>query len=364
MNGDAGRVVVLGDCMLDRLFTVSLAGFNPEEPNTFIYEYIGEKDFPGGAANVAANVVSLGARATLFGIVGADDNGGKLERLLYSNGISAQLYRNRDTVTTLKTRFRTYTSYQLRVDHDGHTPASFPFTNMANHFHELLCTGRYATAIFSDYGKGVFANPAYWRPSLDWLNRNDVLYLVDPSKVGDWTAFGGPLALFKVNLQQAMRFISATALHDDLQRIAPFSGRATPLDRYLQLAELLRSAFLLSGIRSQFLWLTLGEVGSLVGQTDVAHSWQHLPAYVMTDKNNPGVLDVCGAGDTCIAALAVHIATTVNSNRFQLIKDGCDHAARAAAVAVSRCGTATVTREDLAAVKYQAELQENLWQTK
>jgi len=99
------RILVLGDLMLDRYVYGAVERISPEAPIP-VLKVGREQAMPGGAANVARNIAALGGRASLIGLVGADDAGGVLKRLLDSEPrIAANLVVDAGRLTTQKVRF-------------------------------------------------------------------------------------------------------------------------------------------------------------------------------------------------------------------------------------------------------------------
>src|SRR5271166_1248707 len=111
-------VLVLGDVMLDRYVTGEVSRISPEAPIP-VLRVTAARGSLGGAANVAHNVAALGARTILVGVVGTDEAGAELERLVANAGgsIDARLFATSRRQTTVKTRFTTRSAHQLlRVD--------------------------------------------------------------------------------------------------------------------------------------------------------------------------------------------------------------------------------------------------------
>src|SRR6516164_7957599 len=110
----AGRtVLVLGDVMLDRYVSGDVSRISPEAPIP-VLRVIAARTSLGGAANVAHNVAALGARAILLGVIGADDAGAEIERLVATAGasIDARLFATPHRRTTVKTRFTAKGAHQ------------------------------------------------------------------------------------------------------------------------------------------------------------------------------------------------------------------------------------------------------------
>ena len=117
-------VLVLGDVMLDRYVSGEVSRISPEAPIP-VLRVTATRASLGGAANVAHNVAALGARAILIGVIGADDAGAEIERLVAKagDGVDARLFASPHRPTTVKTRFTTGGAFaqgdggdQLRLD--------------------------------------------------------------------------------------------------------------------------------------------------------------------------------------------------------------------------------------------------------
>src|SRR3954447_7242208 len=117
MHEDAARlnVLVVGDVMLDEYWFGEVNRISPEAPVPVVkVERADER--PGGAANVARNIVALGAQATLLSVVGVDDTARRLRRVLEADGISHVLHEDSGIRTTLKLRVIGHQQQMLRVD--------------------------------------------------------------------------------------------------------------------------------------------------------------------------------------------------------------------------------------------------------
>ena len=116
------RVLVLGDVMLDRFVYGDVGRISPEAPIP-VLAIAREVAMPGGAANVARNVASLGGHAVLIGVAGEDRPGDELAALLaQSSGITAALVRSRHRPTTQKTRYVADRQQVLRTDVESRAP--------------------------------------------------------------------------------------------------------------------------------------------------------------------------------------------------------------------------------------------------
>src|SRR5688572_11340044 len=148
------RVLVVGDVMLDRYWFGDVGRISPEAPVPVVrIDRIEER--PGGAANVARNAAALGAAVSLLSVVGSDEAGTRLKRLLGKESIEARLHRDRSIATTIKLRVIGRQQQLLRVDFE--TPPSHEV--LASKLKDFAGMLRSADAvILSDYGKGGLAH--------------------------------------------------------------------------------------------------------------------------------------------------------------------------------------------------------------
>src|SRR6516165_9735339 len=156
----AGRtVLVLGDVMLDRYVSGEVSRISPEAPIP-VLRVTAARASLGGAANVAHNVAALGARAILVGVIGADDAGAEIERLVATAGdlIDARLFASSHRPTTVKTRFTTRGAHQLlRVDDEAIDPLDDESAAEVRRRFEQAIT-QSDIVILSDYAKGVLCD--------------------------------------------------------------------------------------------------------------------------------------------------------------------------------------------------------------
>src|SRR6516225_10584794 len=149
-------VLVLGDVMLDRYVSGEVSRISPEAPIPVLHVTAARASL-GGAANVAHNIAALGARAILVGVIGADDAGAELERLVATAGdsIDARLVPISNRPTTVKTRFTTRGAHQLlRVDDETIDPLD---DETAAELRRLFARALTESdiVVLSDYAKGV-----------------------------------------------------------------------------------------------------------------------------------------------------------------------------------------------------------------
>src|SRR3954467_10524026 len=144
------RVLVVGDVMLDRYWFGEVSRISPEAPVPVV-KIDRTEERPGGAANVARNAAALGAEAILLSVVGRDEAGATLRRLLKTDGVSAQLHIDNEVQTTIKLRVIGRQQQLVRVDFET-SPSHEALASKPRDFQQLL--RQTDAVILSDYGKG------------------------------------------------------------------------------------------------------------------------------------------------------------------------------------------------------------------
>ena len=296
------RVLVVGDVMLDRYWLGSVDRISPEAPVPVVHVSTTD-DRPGGAANVARNVVSVGAHASLLSVVGADEAGGTLRRLIEASGIDARLHVDERMATTVKLRVIAQRQQVVRVDFEAMPPAEV-LSAQLDAFEELL--PEHSLLLLSDYGKGGLTHIVQM---IEIARRAAKPILIDPKGSG-YARYAGA-TLITPNRAELRAVVGAWSSEEDLER------RAQSLRRSLGLAGLL---------------LTRSEEGMTLFSDEGAWS---IPAQARE------VFDVSGAGDTVIATIAAMLAADAP------LKDAIAVANRAAGIVVGKLGTATASHHEL-----------------
>ena len=295
-------VLVVGDAMLDRYWHGAVDRISPEAPVPVV-RVTREEERIGGAANVAYNLVTLGAKASFLGVVGDDEPGRKLEALLEETGIATHLKRDPGLRTTVKLRVIGRHQQLLRLDFENE-PDHEALASQTEAFARL--TPAHGAVLFSDYAKGGLAHiPAMISAALAASRP----VLVDP-KGSDYSRYAGASVITpnRTELQQVMG-----TWRDDQE----LAAKAQRLRGELQLGALL---------------VTLGEDGMTLFDDQGA---LHVNALARE------VFDVTGAGDTVIATLAALVAAGMN------LRQALPLANKAAGIVVGKFGTATVSYEEL-----------------
>lgn len=297
------KILVVGDVMLDRYIHGTVERISPEAPIPILRRAHIEHR-AGGAANVAANLASLGGDVMLVGAIGADKDGDTLGELCKTIGRRFLTLNAPTGKTTVKARYVCAGHQLLRVDQDGTEPTQRALEDI-----EQAVAGQIGSAqalILSDYAGGVLANP---QPLIWRANRAGVPVLVDP-KGTDWERYRGA-ALIKPN-------------HSELRAVLGDHG---------QTELMCRGADLIRRIGIDRMLVTHGAGGMTV--IDRMGDYHHQPA-----KSGP-VVDVTGAGDTVLACVAYGLVLNI------LWPTILDRAAAGAAAVCARPGTSLVTPADL-----------------
>jgi rfaE bifunctional protein kinase chain/domain len=297
-------VLVVGDVMLDRYWYGDVARISPEAPVPVVLVNEQREDARlGGAANVAHNCAALGARTTLLSVVGADQSGRTLERLLKDVKVQARLHRDRSIRTTEKLRIIGRQQQLLRLDFERAPSREVLAAKLADYRAALADCD---VVVLSDYGKGGMAHIGQMIAA---ARRRGKRVLVDP-KGDDYARYRGASILTPT--RQEFREV-AGAWQDD----ADLARRAERLRRSLKLEALL---------------VTRGEEGMtlfLAGRK----------IHIKTEARE--VFDVTGAGDTVIGVLAVMLAAGAD------LEAAVRTANRAAGIVVAKLGTAVATYQEI-----------------
>jgi rfaE bifunctional protein kinase chain/domain len=288
--------------MLDRYWYGAVDRISPEAPVPVV-RVTREEERIGGAANVAYNVVTLGAQASLLTVTGDDDASRKLESLVARTGITPYFGRDAALKTTVKLRVIGRQQQLLRLDFEN-TPQSEVLASQSERFGEVL--GQHDAVLFSDYGKGGLAHVS------DMIARAraaDKTVLIDP-KGCDYSRYRNA-SVITPNRAELQQVIGVWANEDELQT------KAQNLREALQLQALL---------------LTRSEEGMTLFD---AQGSLHVNALARE------VFDVTGAGDTVIATLAALLAAGLS------LRAAMPLANIAGGIVVGKFGTATVSYDEL-----------------
>ncbi|MDT4952558.1 MAG: D-glycero-beta-D-manno-heptose-7-phosphate kinase [Acidobacteriota bacterium] len=304
-------IVVYGDVMLDEFVWGDVTRISPEAPVPVV-DIRRESVHLGGAANVLANAVALGARASVVGVVGNDRAGEQLRAKLKETGLPDApdtLIVDESRPTTLKTRIIAHSQTVVRADRERRTPVD---VETEARIIEVLKEAIKETDAFvvSDYDKGA-VTPRILSEILPLVYKRKVPVLIDP-KIRNFDAYH-PATLVTPNHHEALRLTNTEDHSDEALKRA---------------AHLIRER-----LGCESVLITRGERGMMLLES------YHEPVYVETVARE--VYDVTGAGDTVIATLAAALAAGASMLEAAILAN------HAAGIVVAKVGTATASAEEL-----------------
>lgn len=300
-------VLVVGDLMLDRYIWGDVERISPEAPVPIV-RAVRRDERPGGAANVAMNIVGLGARAKLFGLCGDDADGVLLEKTLREAGVETAMAMAPGHPTTTKLRILGGRQQMMRLDMEqtGGYPREV-YAALLEQFTAALPGA--AAVVLSDYAKGVLTE-ALCQQLIRAANLQGIPVLVDPKQ----RDFG--------------RYRGATTICPNLSELSVAAGVTTKdLNTLLAVGQTL-----VPQLNLHCLIATMSEKGIAILRE---HSRWISPAAARQ------VFDVSGAGDTVIATLALAAASGLE------METAVQLANVAAGVVVGKVGTVPVSRDEL-----------------
>ena len=302
-NYSTGRVLVIGDLMLDRYWHGATSRISPEAPVPVVHVKDDEQR-AGGAGNVALNIAALGGKVSVMGFVGNDEPAESLKALLQKAGVLCLFEALDDYPTITKLRVMSRHQQLIRLDfEDGFQQVSNE--ELLHQYHAEMMQAN--AVILSDYGKGTLNNIEQFIGLAKQLNKP---VLVDPK--------GTDFSIYK----------HATLITPNLTEFEAVVGSCS---NQQQLVE--KGINLLHEMDFKALLVTQGEQGMTLLTKDEAPL--HLPTHARE------VFDVTGAGDTVISVLAASLAANKS------LADATVLANMGAGIVVGKLGTATVNTEEL-----------------
>ncbi len=305
------RVLVVGDLMLDQYVWGDVSRISPEAPVP-VLRSARRTDVAGGAANVAMNLVGLGAQVSLAGFVGSDESAETLRGLLRTAGVEIDAVCVWKRPTISKTRIMAGRQQLMRLDVEA---AELPFATEIDSLLQSL-TAQIAAAdgiILSDYAKGALPEPVC-QHVITQARKRDIPVLVDPKG------------------SEFSKYRNATTICPNLQELSICTG--VPVQQMDTLLAAGRA--LIPSLHLEYLTVTMSERGIRVVHSNAQ---QDLHAAAQARE----VYDVSGAGDTVIATLAAASAAKID------LESAIQLANVAAGIVVSRVGTVPIDRANLLA---------------
>lgn len=300
------KIVVLGDIILDKYLVGNVKRISPEAPVP-VLEVVKETYSLGGAANVANNIVSLGARASLFGVIGIDDYGNKLSEIVKSNCIRLFPYYD-GRQTTVKVRMIAGTQQLLRCDYEVKNKI-----DEKTRFYILkdICDeiDNVDALILSDYNKGV-------------LEDHLCHVLINNAKVKGKLIVAMPKPS-NINNFHDVNIISQN--HHEAETISGVSYNG--LESLIKIGEKISNDY-----NTDNVVITCGKEGAF---------FYNKERYKMVPTFAKEVYDVTGAGDTFLAALTLSLASNFN------LEEALTIANHAAGIKVGKVGVAAISLDEL-----------------
>jgi rfaE bifunctional protein kinase chain/domain len=302
-------ILVIGDLMIDHYIYGSASRLSPEAPVPIV-NVKNESTTLGGAGNVVQNLVALGAKVSVAGVIGNDATGVQLIEILESEGVKTDtIIKDYSRSTTVKTRVLVGSHQLVRVDREVTDPLSKELED------ELI--GKLSTdinnadiIIFSDYNKGLFA-PGLTQRLIKIAADHQKKVIVDPKGL-NYEKYKGAW-LIKPNRKE----LAEAAKAEKISNISDVQNAA-------------KAIFLQTG--TAYLIVTLSEEGMAI----VTEQTSKLLPVKATE-----VFDVTGAGDTVIATIAYFVALGMP------VEEACELANHAAAIVIRHIGSATTTIDEI-----------------
>jgi len=299
------HIWIVGDVMLDEYLLGTTDRVSPEAPVP-VMRVRGSEYRPGGAANVARQVATLGAGATLVGTIGADSAGERLRHICKDAGIGIRtLVTDAQRPTTRKMRVLSQSQQLLRLDWEETNECA---SEVTQHLLKALVAEPPPDAIIlSDYSKGVLTREmiaGVFRARGD----RPAPVIVDPKR------------------KDLRHYLGASIIMPNLREFESAAGRAFDPDDRSSMATVAQE--MANRLGAEAIIVTMGGRGMLVAPargTDTA-----IPAM------RRAVYDVTGAGDIATAVLSVAIAAKAS------LVAAAEIANAAAGISVGHVGTVAV----------------------
>jgi rfaE bifunctional protein kinase chain/domain len=288
-NFSQKKIAVLGDVMVDAYIRGGVNRISPEAPVPII-NFEKNEERLGGAANVALNLVALGAKAIICSVIGSDESGDKLKELLLESGISnAGIVQSSTRKTTVKTRVIGNNQQLIRIDAEQTNDISQSEENQLIQSVKQLVESGIDALIFEDYNKGVLTERVI-QEVIHLCQQNGVKTTVDPKKK-NFLAYK-EVTLFKPNLKE---------LKEGLELSFQFEER----NQFLAAVALLNQK-----LNNEITFVTLSEHGVFIQDDEIKH---FIPAHLRN------IADVSGAGDTVISVATLCLISGLSIHNLAAI---------------------------------------------
>lgn len=323
-NFNRAEILVIGDLILDEFIWGDVERISPEAPVPVVWAK-SRSFMPGGAANVANNIASLDAKVTLIGVIGTDENAGRLISEIKKRNISAKgIFVEEKRYTTVKTRIVSGHQQVVRVDWEHTDPLSKESNEKITAFLERNLKN-YDAVIIEDYGKGVI-NADLLEGVIGLARQNKKIITVDPKE--EHFLYYNRVTSITPNRKELENAVRNLKIKDTTNKFKLHSDRLFT-DKEIDSA----AAQVLEYLGLDSILLTLGEQGMRLFEKNGRIT--NIPTVAQE------VFDVSGAGDTVVSAFTLALSCGATKPQAAYISNF------AAGVVVGKLGTATTTREEL-----------------
>ncbi len=307
-NFKKGRVLVIGDLMLDEFLWGNVERISPEAPVPVVKIKNGDRKLSlGGAANVAYNIKTLGGKAFLTGVIGDDAQGKDFLKLMQEFGLDCRgIIVEKNRPTTHKLRAIAHSQQVVRLDRETEEEISHSSSNkikdyIRQHIHNVDCV------VISDYAKGLL-NKKLLSELLRIFKASKIKVLVDPT------------------LKNIEYYVGATLIKPNLKEARQILAKANDIHKNKIVYELRER------LKCKNILLTCGEQGMILLEEKIITD---IPSLVKE------IHDVTGAGDTVIGTVALALSVGASMNEAAILSNFT------AGIVVGKLGTSGVTQEEL-----------------
>ena len=306
------RILVIGDVMLDAYVMGKVNRISPEAPVPIV-SLENEDARIGGAGNVALNLLALGAKPIICGVIGEDSSGDKLLNLFEKNGISTDgLVKSIARKTTVKTRVISNKQQLLRIDSESTFPLLESEEIKLNNTIQNIINQGIDGIIFEDYNKGVLTDSVI-QNIIKIAKEKDIPTAVDPKKE-NFLSYKG-VSLFKPNLKE---------LKEGLNLNFDFNSNKELFEKGIEVLE--------EKLQNEISFVTLSENGVFIkNQTEK----YYVPAHMRS------ISDVSGAGDTVIAVATLCLISGASTKQIAEISN------LAGGLVCEKSGVVSISKNDL-----------------
>ena len=306
------RILVIGDVMLDAYVMGKVNRISPEAPVPIV-SLENEDARIGGAGNVALNLLALGAKPIICGVIGEDSSGDKLLNLFEKNGISTDgLVKSMVRKTTVKTRVISNKQQLLRIDSESTFPLLESEEIKLNNTIQNIINQGVDGIIFEDYNKGVLTDSVI-QNTIKIAKEKDIPTAVDPKKE-NFLSYKG-VSLFKPNLKE---------LKEGLNLNFDFNSNKDLFEKGIEVLE--------EKLQNEISFITLSEYGVFIkNQTEK----YYVPAHMRS------ISDVSGAGDTVIAVATLCLISGASTKQIAEISN------LAGGLVCEKSGVVSISKNDL-----------------